>query len=100
MGQPAIKALNIISRGNYIESLEISVNLYPDVFTSLGTLKRHRILHSTYTGHKVTCDDCLIKSHSPIITVPKMKQELIRMENIGLRNCQTELTTLQSGVQV
>ena len=38
MGRPVIKALNLISRVNYIESSEISGNSYPDLFTGLGTL--------------------------------------------------------------
>ena len=38
MGRPAIKALNLISRVNFVDSSERFVNLYPDLFTGLGAL--------------------------------------------------------------
>ena len=38
MGRPAIEALNLISRVNYIDSSEKVVKLYPDLFAGLGTL--------------------------------------------------------------
>ena len=38
MGRPAIEALHLISRIDYVDNSEKSVKPYPDLFTGLGTL--------------------------------------------------------------
>ena len=63
MGRPAIKALHLISRINYVDSLEKFVKPYPDLFTGLGTLgvEYHIQLRPICTYHPT-------KSCSSIIT--------------------------------
>ena len=81
MGRPAIEALHLISRVNYVDSLERFVKLYPDLFTDLGTLgaEYHIQLRQDAKPYALTTP-----RRVAIPLLPKVKQELTRMENMGV----------------
>ena len=94
MGRPAIEALNLVSRVNFVDSSERFVNLYPDFFTGLGALgvEYHLQLKHDAKPYALTTP-----RRVAIPLMPKVKQELTRMENMGVI---TKVENPQIGVQV
>ena len=81
MGRPAIEALNLISRVNFVDSLERFVNLYPDLFNGLGTLG---VEYHIQLRHDVKPYALTTPRRVAIPLMPKVKQELTRMESMGV----------------
>ena len=81
LGKPAIEALNLISRVNYVNSTERFVHLYPDLFNGLGTLgmEYHIELRHDAKPYVLTTP-----RRVALPLLPKVKQELSRMENMGV----------------
>ena len=81
MGRPAIEALHLISRIDYVDSSEKFVKPYPDLFTGLGTLgvEYHIQLRQDANPYVLTTPRRIA-----LPLLPKVKQELTRMENLGV----------------
>ena len=81
MGRPVIEALNLISRVNFVDSSERFVNLYPDLFTGLGALG---IEYQIQLKHDAKPYALTTPRRVAIPLMPKVKQELTRMENMDV----------------
>ena len=77
---PAIKALNLISRINFVNSSERFVNLYPDLFNGLGTLD---LEYHIQLKHDAKPYALTTPRRVAIPLMPKVKQELTRMESMS-----------------
>ena len=81
IGRPAIEALNLISRINFVDSSERFVNLYPDLFIGLGTLG---VEYHIQLKHDAKPYALTTPRRVAIPLMPKVKQELTRMESMGV----------------
>ena len=81
MGRPAIKALGLVTRLNAINSQEKVTAKYPGLFTGLGTLEgEYRIkLKEDAKPFALTTS-----RRVALPLLPKVKEELERMEGLGV----------------
>ena len=97
MGRPAIEALGLVSRLNAINSREKFTAMYPDLFTGLGTLEgEYRIkLKEDAEPFALTTS-----RRVALPLMPKVKEELERMEKLGVITRVNEPTDWCAGMVV
>ena len=80
LGKPALEALNVVALVEPIQKSDV-VSQFPDVFKGLGKLEGDYVikLREDATPYALTT-----LRHMPIPLLPKVKEELQRMEGLGV----------------